>query len=99
MQGWEPDEFVEKMKKRGIRVPGIGHRIKSKDNRDKRVELLQRWGVGLGVVWVLGMACRPRSAEAHGLQVGQVLRWRGGAWAEIIACLSPSGPSHSGPAT
>jgi citrate synthase len=25
----------------GIRVPGIGHRIKSKDNRDKRVELLQ----------------------------------------------------------
>ena len=25
------------------RVPGIGHRIKSKDNRDKRVELLQRW--------------------------------------------------------
>jgi len=28
------------MKKKGIRVPGIGHRIKSKDNRDKRVELL-----------------------------------------------------------
>ena len=28
------------MKKQGIRVPGIGHRIKSKDNRDKRVELL-----------------------------------------------------------
>ncbi len=24
------------------RVPGIGHRIKSKDDRDKRVELLQR---------------------------------------------------------
>jgi ATP citrate (pro-S)-lyase len=31
------------MKKRGIRVPGIGHRIKSKDNRDKRVELLQNY--------------------------------------------------------
>lgn len=28
------------MKKQGIRVPGIGHRIKSKDNKDKRVELL-----------------------------------------------------------
>ena len=28
--GLEPDEFVEDMKKRGIRVPGIGHRIKSK---------------------------------------------------------------------
>ena len=37
------EEFVESMKKRGLRVPGIGHRIKSKDNRDKRVELLQRY--------------------------------------------------------
>ena len=26
----DPDEFVEEMKKQGIRVPGIGHRIKSK---------------------------------------------------------------------
>ena len=26
----DPDEFVEDMKKQGIRVPGIGHRIKSK---------------------------------------------------------------------
>lgn len=41
LQGLEADEYVEGMKKRGIRVPGIGHRIKSKDNRDKRVELLQ----------------------------------------------------------
>ena len=39
----EPEEFVESMKRRGLRVPGIGHRIKSKDNRDKRVELLQRY--------------------------------------------------------
>ncbi|KAK9815928.1 hypothetical protein WJX72_012098 [[Myrmecia] bisecta] len=39
----EPDEFVEDMKKQGIRVPGIGHRIKSKDNKDKRVELLQKY--------------------------------------------------------
>lgn len=31
------------MKKKGIRVPGIGHRIKSRDNRDKRVELLQQY--------------------------------------------------------
>ena len=28
--GLEPDEFVEDMKRKGIRVPGIGHRIKSK---------------------------------------------------------------------
>jgi hypothetical protein len=26
----DPDEFVEEMKRKGIRVPGIGHRIKSK---------------------------------------------------------------------
>mmetsp|Transcript_2124 Transcript_2124/g.5387 ORF Transcript_2124/g.5387 Transcript_2124/m.5387 type:complete len:610 (-) Transcript_2124:434-2263(-) len=37
----EPAAFVEGLKRKGIRVPGIGHRIKSKDNRDKRVELLQ----------------------------------------------------------
>ncbi|KAG6764067.1 hypothetical protein POTOM_031524 [Populus tomentosa] len=40
-RGLTPYEFVESMKKKGIRVPGIGHRIKRGDNRDKRVELLQ----------------------------------------------------------
>lgn len=34
---------MEGLKKKGIRVSGIGHRIKSKDNRDKRVELLQKY--------------------------------------------------------
>lgn len=29
-RGLEPDDFVEEMKKQGVRVPGIGHRIKSK---------------------------------------------------------------------
>nr|APT69332.1 ATP-citrate lyase large subunit [Dunaliella tertiolecta]APT69334.1 ATP-citrate lyase large subunit [Dunaliella tertiolecta] len=38
-----PHDFVEGLKKKGMRVPGIGHRIKSKDNRDKRVELLQQY--------------------------------------------------------
>ncbi|KAG2721303.1 hypothetical protein I3760_02G075700 [Carya illinoinensis] len=42
-RGLAPYEFVEAMKKKGIRVPGIGHRIKRGDNRDKRVELLQRF--------------------------------------------------------
>jgi ATP citrate (pro-S)-lyase len=42
-RGLTPYEFVESMKKKGIRVPGIGHRIKSRDNRDKRVELLQKY--------------------------------------------------------
>ncbi|XP_028057740.1 ATP-citrate synthase beta chain protein 2-like [Camellia sinensis] len=40
-RGLTPYEFVESMKKKGIRVPGIGHRIKRGDNRDKRVALLQ----------------------------------------------------------
>eukprot|EP01018_Ginkgo_biloba_P027567 Gb_16144 [translate_table: standard] len=39
-KGLSPFEFVEQMKKKGIRVPGIGHRIKSRDNKDKRVEFL-----------------------------------------------------------
>ena len=34
-------EFVANMKKRAINIPGIGHRVKSKDNPDKRVELLK----------------------------------------------------------
>ncbi|KAI0528908.1 hypothetical protein KFK09_001452 [Dendrobium nobile] len=42
-RGLTPYEFVEGMKKQGIRVPGIGHRIKSRDNRDKRVQLLQQY--------------------------------------------------------
>ncbi|KAG2501102.1 hypothetical protein HYH03_000920 [Edaphochlamys debaryana] len=41
--GQAPPDFVEGLKKKGVRVSGIGHRIKSKDNRDKRVELLQNY--------------------------------------------------------
>ena len=32
-KGLDPDDFVEDMKKKGIRVAGIGHRIKSKVGR------------------------------------------------------------------
>ncbi|XP_028785301.1 ATP-citrate synthase beta chain protein 1-like [Neltuma alba] len=42
-RGLPPCEFVEDMKKKGIRVPGIGHRVKNRDNKDKRVELLQQY--------------------------------------------------------
>jgi ATP citrate (pro-S)-lyase len=35
-----PDEFVEGLKALGQRVEGIGHRIKTAENRDKRVGLL-----------------------------------------------------------
>lgn len=42
-RGLTPDEFVEGMKKQGKRIPGIGHRIKSAKNPDKRVELLKKY--------------------------------------------------------
>ncbi len=41
--GLEPDEFVEEMKRRKILIPGIGHRIKSLRNPDKRVEFLKNY--------------------------------------------------------
>ena len=41
--GMTPEEFVDDMKKKAIRIPGIGHRIKSKDNPDKRVEFLKAY--------------------------------------------------------
>ncbi len=39
--GQKPDEFVDSMKKQGKLIPGIGHRVKSAKNPDKRVELLK----------------------------------------------------------
>ncbi|NYZ73930.1 ATP citrate synthase [Candidatus Micrarchaeota archaeon] len=41
--GMPPEEFVEDMKRKAIRIPGIGHRIKSRDNPDKRVEFLKAY--------------------------------------------------------
>jgi ATP citrate (pro-S)-lyase len=41
--GISPEEFVEDMKRKAIRIPGIGHRIKSRDNPDKRVEFLKAY--------------------------------------------------------
>ncbi|MEK6901076.1 MAG: citrate/2-methylcitrate synthase, partial [Nanoarchaeota archaeon] len=38
-----PHQFVEEMKQKGILIPGIGHRVKSKRNPDKRVELLKNY--------------------------------------------------------
>ena len=40
-QNQSPEQFVEDMKKKGIPIPGIGHRVKSIRNPDKRVELLK----------------------------------------------------------
>ena len=41
--GQAPESFVNEMKQLGITIPGIGHRIKSLDNPDKRVELLKNY--------------------------------------------------------
>ncbi|RQW77624.1 MAG: ATP citrate synthase [Methanothrix sp.] len=38
--GITPEQFVNDMKKKGINIPGIGHKIKSVKNPDKRVQLL-----------------------------------------------------------
>ncbi|MHA1409782.1 MAG: citrate/2-methylcitrate synthase [Candidatus Odinarchaeia archaeon] len=38
-----PREFVDYMKAQGIYIPGIGHRVKSVENPDKRVELLKKY--------------------------------------------------------
>ena len=38
-----PKEFISYMKKQGVPIPGIGHRIKSLRNPDKRVEGLKKF--------------------------------------------------------
>ncbi len=38
--GLTPEQFVNEMKRKGINIPGIGHRVKSVKNPDKRVSLL-----------------------------------------------------------
>ena len=38
-----PIEFVKEMKSKNINIPGIGHRVKSIQNPDKRVELLKKF--------------------------------------------------------
>jgi ATP-citrate lyase alpha-subunit len=38
--GLSPEQFVNEMKRKGINIPGIGHRIKSVKNPDMRVQLL-----------------------------------------------------------
>jgi len=41
--GKSPDQMVSEMKAANINIPGIGHRIKSVNNPDKRVELLVKY--------------------------------------------------------
>ncbi len=39
----KPSTFVDQMKQKGIPIPGIGHRVKSIRNPDKRVEVLKEF--------------------------------------------------------
>ena len=41
-QGMSAFDFVQEMKDKGLLIPGIGHKVKSKTNPDKRVALLIR---------------------------------------------------------
>ncbi|MFH1424901.1 MAG: citrate/2-methylcitrate synthase [archaeon] len=41
--GTKPEDFVKEMKKQGKYIPGIGHRIKSIGNPDKRVTVLVKF--------------------------------------------------------
>jgi succinyl-CoA synthetase alpha subunit len=41
--GVTPADFVADMKDKGIPIPGVGHRVKSIHNPDRRVELLKRY--------------------------------------------------------
>ncbi len=40
---YTPQQFVDKMKKDNILIMGIGHKVKTVENPDKRVELLKRY--------------------------------------------------------
>ena len=42
-QNMAADEFIDHMSERGVLIPGIGHRIKSKKNPDLRVEGLKHY--------------------------------------------------------
>lgn len=45
--GLTPAEFIDHMKKQGIPIPGIGHRIKSLRNPDLRVSGLKKYAAGV----------------------------------------------------
>ncbi len=42
-RGLTPGQFVDEMKAKNVNIPGIGHRVKSVQNPDMRVKLLEEW--------------------------------------------------------
>ncbi|GMT32112.1 hypothetical protein PFISCL1PPCAC_23409, partial [Pristionchus fissidentatus] len=44
-KGWSPMQFVNEKRKQGTHIMGIGHRVKSINNPDKRVEILKKFAM------------------------------------------------------
>ena len=42
-KGWSPREFVDTMRKQNKLIPGIGHKVKSRNNPDLRVEIVKEF--------------------------------------------------------
>lgn len=42
-KGWSPRQFVDNMRKQNKLIPGIGHKVKSRNNPDFRVELVKEY--------------------------------------------------------
>lgn len=42
-KGWSPRQFVDTMRKQNKLIPGIGHKVKSRNNPDFRVELVKEY--------------------------------------------------------
>lgn len=42
-KGWSPRQFVDTMRKQNKLIPGIGHKIKSRNNPDYRVEVVKEY--------------------------------------------------------
>lgn len=42
-KGWSPRQFVDTMRKQNKLIPGIGHKVKSRNNPDFRVELVKEF--------------------------------------------------------
>ncbi|KAF8383510.1 acly-1 [Pristionchus pacificus] len=48
-KGWSPMQFVNEKRKQGTHIMGIGHRVKSINNPDKRVEILKKFAMDRSV--------------------------------------------------
>ena len=42
---YEPEQFVKDMRKKNKLIMGIGHRVKSLSNPDKRVEIVKKYAL------------------------------------------------------